>query len=102
MLEYLDIGMGHVVAYRLDGKISTTEMKDVLERFRHIIDRGEEIHVTRRSPAWATLRWRPWRRSSNFSWMRAYPTSAGWRWWRIKNGSPGWLTWRADSSRGLR
>ena len=45
MLEYLDIGMDHVVAYRLDGKISTTEMKDVLERFRHIIDRGEEIHV---------------------------------------------------------
>ncbi len=45
MLEFLDIGVPGVVAYRLEGKISTEEMKSVLDLFREIIGRGEKINL---------------------------------------------------------
>lgn len=45
MLEFLDIGIEGVVAYRLEGKISTREMKEVLELFRTRIEKGEKIHL---------------------------------------------------------
>ncbi len=45
MLTFMDIGITGVVAYRLAGKVSTEEMKSVLDKFREIIDRGERIHI---------------------------------------------------------
>ncbi|MDD9304446.1 MAG: STAS/SEC14 domain-containing protein [Desulfobacter sp.] len=45
MLEFLDLKIDGVVAYRLAGKISTQEMKEVLDLFRQIIDRGEKINL---------------------------------------------------------
>jgi len=45
MLEFLDIGMEGVVAYRLAGKVTTQEMNSVLDLFREIISRGEKIHI---------------------------------------------------------
>ncbi|MCG8552256.1 MAG: STAS/SEC14 domain-containing protein [Desulfobacterales bacterium] len=45
MLEFLDMNIPGVVGYRLEGKISTREMNQVLDRFREIIDRGEKIHL---------------------------------------------------------
>lgn len=45
MLEFMDVGIAHVVAYRIDGKVSANEMTQVLDLFRQIIDRGEKIHI---------------------------------------------------------
>ncbi len=45
MLEFLDIVVSGVVAYRLEGKISTEEMKTALDLFREIIGRGEKINL---------------------------------------------------------
>ncbi len=45
MLEFIDIGVPGVVAYRLEGKTTTEDMKAVLNRFRQVIDRGEKINL---------------------------------------------------------
>lgn len=45
MIEFIDIGVDGVVAYRLDGKITTSEMNQVLEVFREFTARGQTIHV---------------------------------------------------------
>jgi len=45
MLEFIDIGITGVVAYRLEGKVSTEEMKSALDKFRAIIDQGEQINI---------------------------------------------------------
>lgn len=45
MLEFMDINVPGVVAYRLDGKVSIRDMKTVLDCFREKIDRGEKIHI---------------------------------------------------------
>lgn len=45
MLEFMDIGIEGVVAYRLEGKVTTEEMNSVLDRFREIIARKETIHI---------------------------------------------------------
>jgi len=45
MLEFLDIHIPGVMAYRLEGKISTREMNQVLDRFRRIIEQGGKINV---------------------------------------------------------
>lgn len=45
MLEFIDIGMENVVAYRLDGKISEEEMRSVISLFREKIDQGEPLVV---------------------------------------------------------
>ena len=45
MLEFMDIGIEGVVAYRLEGKVTTEEMNAALDRFREIIARGETIHI---------------------------------------------------------
>ncbi len=45
MLEFIEIGVPGVVAYRLEGKTTTEDMKAVLNRFRQVIDQGEKINL---------------------------------------------------------
>lgn len=45
MLEFIDIHIPGVVAYRLEGKISTREMNQILDRFRGIIEQGKKINI---------------------------------------------------------
>ncbi|MCG8619569.1 MAG: STAS/SEC14 domain-containing protein [Desulfobacterales bacterium] len=45
MLEFIDIDVEGVVAYRLDGKISTEEMNRVLDVFRKTIAAGNKLNL---------------------------------------------------------
>ena len=45
MIEFIDIGIENVVAYRLEGKISTDEMTEILDLFRSIIEKGDKINI---------------------------------------------------------
>ncbi len=51
MLEYVDIEVEGVVDYRLEGKVTMGELKDVLDKFKAVIDRGKKSTSTRRSKA---------------------------------------------------
>ncbi len=45
MLEIIDIGLEHVIAYRVGEKVTRDEMNKVLDLFKEKIDRGEKLMV---------------------------------------------------------
>ncbi len=45
MLEMIDIGIERAIAYRVGGKITEEEMKNVIDLFRKKIDRGEKLII---------------------------------------------------------
>lgn len=45
MIEYLDIGVEKAVAYRISGKISQSEMHDVLQTIAGRIDQFGEVYL---------------------------------------------------------
>ncbi len=45
MLEFIDIGVENVIAYRVGGKITEAEMKSVTKLFREKVDGGEKLYI---------------------------------------------------------
>ena len=57
MLEMLDIGLDHVVAYRLGGKLTDREMASVFSVFREKIERGEGLFVYQEVESFGGVEW---------------------------------------------
>lgn len=45
MIEMIDVGVEDVIAYRVGGKVTEEEMKDILALFQGRIDKGEKLNI---------------------------------------------------------